>query len=60
MRFLFVNVSFLQNKEKGGLESLPESRQLNSVDKMRVKSEQEVNNQDPGVNSDDEDDELKV
>jgi len=47
------------NKEKGGLESLPETGQWNSVDKTRVKREQEVDNQDPGVNSDDEDDEPK-
>ena len=49
----------MQNKEKGGLESLPETGQWNN-DKMRVKREQEIDNQDPGVNSDDEDDELKA
>ena len=48
----------MQNKEKSGLESLPETGQWNSFDKIRI--QREVDNQDPGVNSDDEDDELKA
>ena len=45
----------MQNKEKFGLESLQETGQWNNEQR-----EQEVDNQDPGVNSDDEDDELKA
>jgi Rab11 family-interacting protein 1/2/5 len=43
-------------KEKGGLESLPETGQWSSVDKTRMGREMDMNNQDPGVISDDEDD----
>ena len=49
-----------QNKDKGGLESLPETEQSNSGDKTRIESMQGVNNEDPGVNSDDEEDVLPV
>ena len=45
-----------QTKEKGGLESLPETGQWSSVDKTRIGREMDMNNQDPGVISDDEDD----
>ena len=45
-----------QNKDKGGLESLPETGQWNSGDKTRIESAEGINNEDPGVNSDDEDD----
>jgi len=44
------------NKDKGGLEALPETGQWNNGDKPRLESVQGVNNEDPGVNSDDEDD----
>ena len=49
-----------QNKDKGGLESLPETGQWNSGDKTRIESVQGVNNEDPSVNADDEDDVPKV
>ena len=38
------------------LESLPETGQWNSGDKTRIESVEGINNEDPGVNSDDEDD----
>jgi len=44
------------NKEKGGLASLPETGQWNSSDKTRIEWEEGMNNEDPGVNSDDEED----
>eukprot|EP00092_Neocalanus_flemingeri_P029800 GFUD01032354.1.p1 GENE.GFUD01032354.1~~GFUD01032354.1.p1 ORF type:complete len:264 (+),score=87.43 GFUD01032354.1:41-793(+) len=47
------------NKEKSELESLPESGQWNSADKTRIQRELDLDNQDPGVNSDNEDDELE-
>ena len=45
-----------QKKDKGGLESLPETGQWSSGDKTRIESVEGVNNEDPGVNSDDEED----
>ena len=50
----------LLNKEKSGLESLPETKPKTSFYKTRIPREQEGENQDPGVNSDDEDGPLKV
>ena len=49
-----------QNNDKGGLESLHETGQWNSGDKTRIESVQGVNNEDPGVNSDDEEDVPQV
>ena len=49
-----------QNKDKGGLESLPETGQWNSGDKTRIESVEGINNEDPGVNSDDEEDVPQV
>ena len=51
---------FYQNKDKGDLESLPETGQWSSGDKTRIESVEGVNNEDPGVNSDDEDDVPQV
>eukprot|EP00092_Neocalanus_flemingeri_P003034 GFUD01003243.1.p1 GENE.GFUD01003243.1~~GFUD01003243.1.p1 ORF type:complete len:560 (+),score=162.20 GFUD01003243.1:269-1948(+) len=48
------------NKEKGGLESLPETEQWSRIDKTGIEWEQEIDNEDPGVNSEDEDDEVKL
>eukprot|EP00092_Neocalanus_flemingeri_P034882 GFUD01037957.1.p1 GENE.GFUD01037957.1~~GFUD01037957.1.p1 ORF type:complete len:562 (-),score=174.41 GFUD01037957.1:111-1796(-) len=48
------------NNEKGGLESLPETEQWSRIDKTGIEWEQEIDNEDPGVNSEDEDDELKT
>jgi len=42
------------------LESLPEIVHWNSNDKTRIQREQERDNQDPGVNSDEEDGQLEV
>jgi len=47
------------NKEKGVLDSLPETRQWNVGDKTRIGGEIDMNNEDPGVNSDDEDDMIE-
>ena len=49
-----------QNKDKGGLESLPETGQWNRGDKTRIESVEGINNEDPGVNSDDEEDVPQV
>ena len=39
---------------------MPETGQWNSFDKTRLDREPDDDNQDPGVNSDDENDQLKV
>jgi hypothetical protein len=39
---------------------LPETGQWNSGDKTRIESVEGINNEDPGVNSDDEDDVPQV
>ena len=39
---------------------MPETGQWNSGDKTRIESVQGVNNEDPGVNSDDEEDVPQV
>lgn len=47
------------NKGSVVLESLPEIVHWNSNDKTRIQREQERDNQDPGVNSDEEDGQLE-